>query len=61
MWVIILLFILIYYLNSLCLERDAEDVDEVFIVFKCLFIKGFLCLSYHDKQADRMWQPAYVR
>jgi hypothetical protein len=31
MWVIILLFILIYYLNSLCLEHDTEDVDEAFI------------------------------
>jgi hypothetical protein len=33
MWVVILLFILIYYLNSLFLERDTEDVDEVFIAF----------------------------
>jgi succinate dehydrogenase/fumarate reductase cytochrome b subunit len=31
MCVIILLFILIYYLNSLFLERDTEDVDVVFI------------------------------
>jgi NADH-ubiquinone oxidoreductase chain 5 len=29
MWIIILMFILIYYLNSLLLERDTEDVDEV--------------------------------
>jgi hypothetical protein len=29
MWVIILMLILIYYLNSLLLERDTEDVDEV--------------------------------
>lgn len=29
MWIIILLFFLIYYLNSLCLGRNIEDVDEV--------------------------------
>jgi hypothetical protein len=27
MWVVVLLFMIIY-LNSLCLERDAEDVNE---------------------------------
>jgi hypothetical protein len=43
MWVIILLFILIYYLNSLYLERDTEDVDEVFTPLSVLFIKVFLC------------------
>jgi len=39
MWVVILLFVLVFYLNSLCLERDAEDVDEVFIAFKCFIYK----------------------
>jgi hypothetical protein len=29
MWVNILMFILIYYLNSLLSERDTEDVNEV--------------------------------
>jgi len=29
MWVVILLFVLAFYLSSLYLERDAEDVDEV--------------------------------
>ena len=33
-----------FYLNSLRLERNTVDVDEVFIAFKCLFIKEYLCL-----------------
>jgi len=38
MWIVILLFVLVFYLNSLCLERDTEDVDEVFIAFKCFYL-----------------------
>jgi hypothetical protein len=34
MWIIILIFILIYYLNSLWLERDTEVVDEVIYTFE---------------------------
>jgi hypothetical protein len=41
MWVIILLFILIYYLNSLFLDRDIEDVDEVFIPLSVHIYKSF--------------------
>jgi len=26
------------------LERDTEDVDEVYIAFRYIFIKAFLCL-----------------
>jgi len=44
MWIVILLFVLVFYLNSLRLERNTVDVDEVFIAFKCLFIKEYLCL-----------------
>jgi hypothetical protein len=35
MWIVILLFVLVFYLNSLYLERDTEDVDEVYFIFKC--------------------------
>ena len=43
MWIVILLFILIYYLNSLYLEHDTEDVDEVLRYLR-VFMKVFFCL-----------------
>jgi hypothetical protein len=43
MWIIILLFVLIIWIAYI-LERDTEDVDEVLITFKFLFIKVFFCL-----------------
>jgi hypothetical protein len=45
MWIIILIFILIYYLNSLLLQCDTEDVDEVIYTFEYYKIyKSFLYL-----------------
>jgi hypothetical protein len=53
MWFIILVFGFLYYLNSLCLERDTEDVNEVILPLS--IYKSFLyfysesvmfCLNY---------------
>jgi hypothetical protein len=40
MWVIGLLCVFMYYFNSLRknLQRDTEDVDEVFIIFEWLVL-----------------------
>ena len=46
MWVVVLLFILLYYLNSLCLEHNTEDVDEALIAFRYIFIKFSLFLQW---------------
>jgi hypothetical protein len=43
-FVFIISSLVILYSDDYVLERDTKDVDEVFIIFKCLFIKIILCL-----------------